>query len=521
VVGEGCVGDHAMRGDRAVPWEVKVGAAVCVLVVGVAAALTWHYVMDDAFISFRYCQNLLAGRGLVFNPGERVEGLTNVGWLAMLVLPATVAGPVVAAKILVPVLLVAALGGTAILAWRLGPQPAMDRASLLRALVILAPVALAVSQPELMLFSLLGMETAFFAAVTIGMALLLRAGRPKWVIGAGSVLLYLIHPEGAAIWPMFLLVVLLQGRGEWRRWVGATVYFLVGCAVVSAGRLAYFGDLLPNTAHVKGASAMTLAHNAYGLVIGEHIAPPFFAGLGSLAICAIGIVALLRRGGAAAAYLTAVVVVGYLFSVYAMPDWTGMARYFGSYVPAAAIALCTGWFEILGVLRGKPALRRGVVATILAVGAISLLQASRLVRVLRPDRRSTYPGYVMTSTSLKAPAVWMKTHLAPGSTIASRRIGALAYYSGLRVFDWKYGLTVKALSSLNVTLASLVSDARFGQVWREVRPDYYLEDDSVARELIARVHGDEASFMIHGLRYRVMEKFPIGATAQWWLCQRY
>ncbi len=33
---------------------------------------------DDAFISYRYAKNLFAGHGLVFNPGERVEGYSNL-----------------------------------------------------------------------------------------------------------------------------------------------------------------------------------------------------------------------------------------------------------------------------------------------------------------------------------------------------------------------------------------------------------------------------------------------------------
>src|SRR3990172_10212365 len=33
--------------------------------------------VDDAYISYRYAQNLSLGHGLVFNPGERVEGYSN------------------------------------------------------------------------------------------------------------------------------------------------------------------------------------------------------------------------------------------------------------------------------------------------------------------------------------------------------------------------------------------------------------------------------------------------------------
>ena len=44
------------------------------------ASVAW-FLTDDAFISFRYTRNLLEGHGLVFNPGERVEGYTNFLWI--------------------------------------------------------------------------------------------------------------------------------------------------------------------------------------------------------------------------------------------------------------------------------------------------------------------------------------------------------------------------------------------------------------------------------------------------------
>ena len=44
------------------------------------ASVSW-FLTDDAFISFRYVHNLLEGHGLVFNPGERVEGYSNFLWV--------------------------------------------------------------------------------------------------------------------------------------------------------------------------------------------------------------------------------------------------------------------------------------------------------------------------------------------------------------------------------------------------------------------------------------------------------
>ena len=46
---------------------------------------------DDAYISFRYADNLVNGHGLVFNPGERVEGITNLLWTVLFV-PVLAAG---------------------------------------------------------------------------------------------------------------------------------------------------------------------------------------------------------------------------------------------------------------------------------------------------------------------------------------------------------------------------------------------------------------------------------------------
>ena len=43
-----------------------------------------NFTQDDAFISYRYVKNFVNGHGLVFNPGERVEGYTNFLWIIIL-----------------------------------------------------------------------------------------------------------------------------------------------------------------------------------------------------------------------------------------------------------------------------------------------------------------------------------------------------------------------------------------------------------------------------------------------------
>src|SRR6186713_1795038 len=60
-------------------WPVVVAAVLLV-----PHALMFDFVNDDAYISFRYAQNLAEHGQLVFNLGERVEGYTNFLWTVLL-----------------------------------------------------------------------------------------------------------------------------------------------------------------------------------------------------------------------------------------------------------------------------------------------------------------------------------------------------------------------------------------------------------------------------------------------------
>ena len=54
--------------------------------IAIAGYFEFRFLTDDAFISFRYVSNALAGRGLVWNPAPflPVEGYTNFAWVVLL-----------------------------------------------------------------------------------------------------------------------------------------------------------------------------------------------------------------------------------------------------------------------------------------------------------------------------------------------------------------------------------------------------------------------------------------------------
>lgn len=61
--------------------------AALVIALTVLSAWCLRFVQDDAFISFRYADHLARGLGLVWNPGEPIEGYTNFLWVLLLSIP--------------------------------------------------------------------------------------------------------------------------------------------------------------------------------------------------------------------------------------------------------------------------------------------------------------------------------------------------------------------------------------------------------------------------------------------------
>jgi arabinofuranosyltransferase len=72
--GDGAVAVENVRVERA---AVAVGAGIVALIASLQIAGFYDLRHDDAFITYRYGQNLARGRGLVFNPGLRLMGSTS------------------------------------------------------------------------------------------------------------------------------------------------------------------------------------------------------------------------------------------------------------------------------------------------------------------------------------------------------------------------------------------------------------------------------------------------------------
>lgn len=240
-------------------------AAVAAFGVWRAADLWW--LCDDAFISFRYAENLVDGHGLVFNPAkpeERVEGYSNFLWV-ILVAAGVALGlePEIVANGLglgcfAGCLAVLAMASRSI--WgRLGATPA-------------ACVGLAL-HGHAQQFATGGLETMGFTLLLTALAVrLVGAVRPAQFAVAGllAALLAMTRPEGFGY---VALGCFLAARSGGLR---AALAYLAPVVAVAlpwfVWRWSYYGYPLPNTFYAKSADQAWVGQGLYyaGLYFGAY-----------------------------------------------------------------------------------------------------------------------------------------------------------------------------------------------------------------------------------------------------------
>ncbi len=236
-------------------------------------SVAW-FLTDDAFVSFRYVRNLLAGHGLVFNPGEYVEGYTNFLWALELAALWGLFGlrPEQTANWLSVAYTV---GTLAALWWWLARSPTRhDRGFL----AWLALGLLGSSATFAVWTSGGGLETRQFTCFIVVAVVCLAVHRhQRWGLLAASVSLAaaaLTRPEGlllaaccfgwfmaqrrlAARWPpgrdagFAATLAAVVRRPDWRELTYLVVPFAIVVTAHFLWRYGYYGEWLPNTYYAK------------------------------------------------------------------------------------------------------------------------------------------------------------------------------------------------------------------------------------------------------------------------------
>ena len=249
---------------------------------------SWHFLYDDAYISFRYARNLIEHGELVWNLGERVEGYTN--FLHVLSTSSLILiglAPETAAR---SVNLVAALSLILLYhraARRVAPGAENAVARAVGGLFMLGSACL----PLWLIGGLEAVPVAALEKAAIGFLLPLTEGRPpsrRALILSGVFfgLAYLTRPDAVIIAGAVLLGCLLFAPLPLsRRLRHVMLVGLVLSPVVAAHllwRFDYYSALLPNTYYAK-----------VGVELGQRLTFGTFYTLSSLAVIPLLPVALL------------------------------------------------------------------------------------------------------------------------------------------------------------------------------------------------------------------------------------
>ncbi len=211
------------------------------------------WICDDAFISFRYAENLVHGLGLVFNAGERVEGYSNLLWTLWAALGIRLGFDPEAWSVAWGIAFYA--GSILLLGLR-----SLQRARASGGSSIVVPLAalLAAVHADWNVYATSGLETSLFTFLAVlgfvvvagGTARPSRLGWGGFIFGVAA----LTRPDGVLLAVAVGLFVLVTGRA--RPW--PAVAFGAGFLAVSlpliAWRLWYYGDFFPNPYYAKSAA---------------------------------------------------------------------------------------------------------------------------------------------------------------------------------------------------------------------------------------------------------------------------
>jgi hypothetical protein len=395
--------------------HVVFGLVIPMIVVLGNAWRVRAFTVDDAYISFRFAENLANGHGLVYNIGEPVEGYTNFLWTVLLALFHRLGAPVEpTAKLLGALSACAALVPTFLLSQRLRP---LGRAP------SLAPWLLA-SSFLITGYAVFGLETPLFIALVLsGTELFFReeeADRQKFPLsGLLFALASLTRPEG----PLFLgLLVIWQERPIFsRRSLLRVAAFAAPVALHLLFRKSYYGAWFPTTLSAKTGDFTQQVRGGSDYIHKYflHAGPVLWLGIGSIALSILR----RRRDG------LSIAAMGSVFVYYVLlvgGDWMPFFRFLA---PAEPFLFLLADHALRGLLERRD---RAV-----ALGALSFAMVVAILRIsslTAAQRKILQEEKVFWDDAAGRTAEWLVKNAEP-APLAIMDIGYVGYRTGFPVVD--------------------------------------------------------------------------------------
>lgn len=435
--------------SKQISWlAVALGLAACAVALLGLERYIGVYMPDDAYITYRYAENLAAGKGLVFNAAAPpVEGYSNLSWIVLLAGLSSVGLdiPVWAANLgaLLSVL-------NLVLVYALSLQVIRCRGW-----ALVAPALIALTSPYAM-WARGGLETMWYATLLllgVWMTVMGLAGR-LWAYPLAAIallVLALTRHDGAipmALSGLFVLLWVMRSRSRVGRGEAGTASVVV--PIVSFGALAlvylgytwwrgqYFGQLVPAPFFSRLGGAISdprqilltwgsyFTRGSHYSAYGDLLAPAFALAAADLA--------WFRRASLRDWYILS--CAGALSLLYFVSEsYNPGIRYMVPVLPllylyaqGPIIAMFQKVMDAAERYRGSWRQWLGTVGVCASIVLFLLVIAPRT----RNDGQRAEQG---KDRALYPLGLWLRQYAPPTSTVALQDIGVVAYYSGLRVID--------------------------------------------------------------------------------------
>lgn len=390
---------------------------------------------DDALISMRYAWNAAHGMGLVWNVGEYVEGYTNPLMVAIMTVASALFSKqyaTLAIQITGIVVLIATARQYAVIARKIGFAP-------------LVGIACALAYYPLAYWALMGMETGLVALLLAAALRLMFDDKHDLLLGFVFGLAYLARPD-----TIIFAVPILLYRWSLFHNPRALLKTVAVCAAVvllhSAFRLAYYGQLVPNTyiLKIEGIPTLERIRNGIGFL------SPLIVTLFPLIILAMAGVKPLGRIGLLFAYI---IIIAVVYQIWVGGESWAYWRMIAPVMPLFFLLAVSGAQSL------RMSLRRRKFSKRLSTMTAALLLALAVIAPNQPyfsEIIFTPPFTVKEHSELVNMSIALEHLLEPSGSIGVFWAGALPYYSGRYAIDF-LGKTDPVIARLPPDLSGAIS----------------------------------------------------------------